>query len=109
MNGTVMNAFWNGFASLITAFFEKAKRQGFSIMLLVVVTCVLLWRSLSVEAACDRKIIALQAQQSSDRVIWAQALNAARSDFLECDLRRQEMAIKVAELTVRLSQLEKKR
>lgn len=109
MNGTVMNAFWNGFASLVTAFFEKAKRQGFSIMLLVVVTCVLLWRSLSVEAACDRKIIALQAQQSADRAGWERSMDSARSDFLECDLRRQELAIKVAELTVRLSQLEKKR
>lgn len=107
MDNTVMQAFWKGVADLITAFFEKARRQGFSIMLLVIMSGGLIWKTADIERGCAEHLKALQEKANEDNKKWSDALNYARRDFLECDLRRQELAIKFAELTVRVQMLER--
>lgn len=104
-----MNAFFKGFADLVTAFFEKARKQGFSIMLLIVVSGGLLYKTVDIERGCSKHMKELRSEWDTDKKQWSEALNYARRDFLECDMRRQELAIRFAELTVRVQMLEKKK
>lgn len=95
MTGLIMKAFLQGFAGLVTAFFDKAKKQGFSIMLLVVVAGILLWRSLSVETACEKKVERLEIKIESINKSWSAALNVARTDWYKCDSLRQAQAVRL--------------
>lgn len=110
MSNLIMDALKEGFANLIRAFFSQAVRHGFAIIILSLVACGLLIRSISVENGYEQKIERLDQRIDDNNRQWSAALNAARADFLECDLKRQELAIKLAELTVqfRAAQLRKK-
>jgi hypothetical protein len=102
-----MKAFWDGFADLVAAFFEKARRSGLSIMLLIIMSGGLLYKTQSIEGACEEHMKEMRQQFEYDRQQAAESLNQARRDFLECDLRRQELAIKFAELSIRVQMIEK--
>ena len=107
MNQEIMKALLTGFAELVSAFFDKARKQGFSIMLLVVMSGGLLYKTADVERSCAEDMKAMREDRERENGQWAEALNNARRDFLECDLRRQELAIKFAELSIRVQMLEK--
>lgn len=109
MENPVMSAFWKGFAELVTAFFDKARKQGFSIMLLIVVSGGLLYKTIDIERGCAYNLRELREQSERDKKQYSEALNLARKDFWECDMKRQELAIKLVELTVRVQMLEKKK
>ena len=107
MNQKLMKAFWDGFADLVAAFFEKARRSGLSIMLLIIMSGGLLYKAQSLEGTCEEHMKELRTEFDYDRKQAAEALNMARRDFFECDIRRQELAIKVAELSIRVQMLER--
>lgn len=104
----IMIAFFKGFAGLVTAFFIRARSKGFDIMLLTIISGILFWRSLNVESTCEAKITAIESKMERQSERWLDSLNRARTDFLECDKRRQALEIKVAELTARMEYLSKK-
>lgn len=102
-----MEAFYAGLVRLINAFFVEAARHGFAIIVLSLVACGLLLRSVKIEARYEQKIAEVDLRIEKTNKQWLAALNEARADLIECDIRRQELAIKVAELTVQFRNLKK--
>lgn len=108
MNQEVMKAFFLGLAKLTTAFFEEAAKHGFSIIMLTLVACGLLLRSINVEAACERKLEAFEARADRDNARLAESLREASKSLYSCDSSRQELAIKVAELSAQVNSIRKR-
>lgn len=95
MKDLFMEALWKGLAGLTAAFFEQARRHGFSIMLLVLVSGGLLFRSITVESGCDKRVQAVEARLESTNAVWSAALNEARADWYKCDSLRQAQALRI--------------
>lgn len=91
MNNIIMESL----IALAKAIIDKARKKGFDILLLL--ACLIFlgyW------------VMKLDARVTDNNKAWetrflkeAEALNQARIDFLECDIKRQELAVRVTELT----------
>lgn len=98
MNQIIMKALITGAAGLVAAFFEKAKKQGLSIMLLVLVSVGLLWAMREGERECAAEMKALRRQMEARQLDWMNALNQSRIDLIQCDEKREQLALRVAVL-----------
>lgn len=95
MESIIMKALAEGFAGLITSLFDKARKNGLSIILLTVASGGLLWRSLDVESTCEDRVERLETKIEANDIKWSAALNIARNDFLKCDSLRQEQSLRI--------------
>lgn len=105
MNQIVMEAFWRGLANLTTAFFDKAKKQGFSIILLIIVSGGLLARSISAENGCDKRVQAVEQRLEATNAAWSEALSEAREDWYRCDSMRQAQALRIEQQAGQIAEL----
>lgn len=114
MNQVIMDTLLKGIASLLDSMFKTASRKGLSFLVMMGVIAGLsggLWYAIdsNVQARAEWK---REAKEIKDE--YTAALNSARRDAdvrearitakLEmCDSERQQLAIKLAELTVKIN------
>lgn len=65
--------------------------------------CAVLWQEMS------RRDTAHQVRLDALNTEWSKALDTARQDWRMCEEKREQLAVKVAELTTKISRMEKRR
>ncbi len=109
-NDKIMGALIAGLIKVIDAFADKVAKRPLEIIILVLVSVGLAFKLDSAESNCERKIQALEIRMDTANKSWADALNLARTDFLECDVKREALGIEVKELRYIIArELKKKR
>lgn len=67
------------------------------------IACFVMWN------AMERRELESRSEISRINSECSQALEAAREEWRMCDAKREELAVKVAELTVKMARLERRR
>ena len=108
-NDKIMGAIIAGLVKVIDAFAEKVAKRPLEIIILVLVSVGLAFKLNSAENNCERKIQALESRMDSQNKAWSESLNMARTDFLECDVKREALSIEVKELRYIIDRAMKKK
>lgn len=94
----IMGALIAGVVKIIDAIADKIAKRPLEIGVLCLVCIGLAFKLDSAEVKCERKIAAVEHRLEAANKMWSDALNQARTDFLECDIKREALSIEVKEL-----------
>jgi hypothetical protein len=110
MKNEVMGATSAALVKVIDSVADKIARRPLEIGVLVLISVSLAFKLDASERKADTKIQALEDRIDRSNKMWSEALNAARTDFLECDVKREALSIEVKELRYIIArELKKKR
>lgn len=94
-------------------FYKKAIeflfRQGAAVVISVLFLCIVLFAVKLMWVKIERMESAFELKLEKNDSKWSAALNIARTDWLACEEKREQLAVTVAELTVKINRLEKRR
>ncbi len=94
-------------------FYKKAIdflfRQGAAVVIAVLFLGITLSAIKLMWGKIERMESAFELKLEKNDSKWSSALNIARMDWLMCEEKREQLAVKVAELTVKINRMEKRR
>jgi len=98
MKNLIMAAITEGIVKVINSVADKIARRPLEIGVLALISISLAFKLDASERKAEVKIQAVETRLDRANKMWSEALNAARTDFLECDVKREALSIEVKEL-----------